>query len=129
MRVARTATGLFTASVLDGTTTNRNSAAVLCAGFTEFTLFLTMLSAGVGTHVIQFIPQFSLDGTTWFSYLQDIWASMYFEDTVMATVITEAYSGKVKGDRFRLRIVGTNTSSSLTFTVSASVLFRKPQRA
>jgi hypothetical protein len=105
-------------------TTSLNSEGVVSSGFREFILYFTMVSANTPTR-IQFIPQFSNDaGTTWFSYLQGPWASMMFEDTVMATAITECYSGPVFATRFRLRTVATGTTSTNTFRITASVEFR-----
>lgn len=104
--------------------TSLNSEGVVCSGFREFLLYLTMVSANTPTR-IQFIPQFSNDvGVTWFSYLQGPWASMMFEDTVMATQITECYSGAVLASRFRLRTVATGSTSTNTFRITAAVEFR-----
>ena len=117
-------TTLLDGVVFNDVLSSQNSGQVDCAGFREFVLYLTMLSASTPTD-IQFIPQFSNDGgTTWFSYLQGPWASMFFEDAVMSSEITEAYSGLVVGRLFRLRAVATGTTSSATFTVTASVEFR-----
>lgn len=126
---------LCTRLILNDVTTSYNSGEVPCRGAREFILYLMMVSAGVSTQIMQLIPQFrslapAVDMPTtaqtqgWYSYLQDIWASMFFEDTVMATEVAECYSGKCLGDVFRLRLVGTNTTATNIFTVSAAVEFR-----
>ena len=115
---------LLSAQVFDNVTTTKNSSGVDCRGYREGLLHLDMLSTLTPT-TIQFILQFSDDGgTTWRSHLQGPWASMFFEDTVMASQIYEAYSFPVVGKLFRLRAVAVGTSATLKFTVTAKVEFR-----
>ena len=117
-------TNLANPQIFDDTQADFNSITVDCSHFREFILYLGMVSAGTPT-TIQFIPQFSDDGgTTFFNYLQGIWASMFFEDTVMTSAIGRAFDGKVVGRLFRLRIEAVGTTAVNTFTASADVEFR-----
>lgn len=122
-RLVSPLTTLLNAIVFNAATTSQNSDGVDCAKWDWFSLWLTMQSANTPT-TIQFIPQFSNDdGTTWFSFLQDMWAAAFWEDTVMATQINEVYYGRVVGNDFRLRAVAVGTTATNTFTVTAKVQF------
>ncbi len=117
-------TTLIDDTTFDDTTTSENSAKVDCDQWKKFTLYLDVDSAGVGVHIIQFVPQFSDDGgTTWYTYKQGFFASLYYEDQDTADGITECFSGDCAGRDFRLRVVATGTSATLTFTVTAKVEF------
>jgi hypothetical protein len=112
-------TAILSTTVLDDDPTFVNSNSLDVAAFREIIVYLTMLSASTPT-TLQWIAQFSDDGgTTWYDYLQGPWASMFFEDTVMTSTITEAYSVPAMGRLFRLRAVATGSDGSKTFTISA----------
>ena len=117
-------TTLIDAVTFDATTTSKNSDKLDVDEWEHFLLFLDVDSTGTGDHIIQFIPQFSDDGgTTWYSYKQGLFASLFYEDVDTASGIKECFSGEVAGRDFRLRAVATTTSSSLKFTVTAKVEF------
>ena len=122
-RVRSKAALLLDAVLFNDSLTSQNSAAIDCSGFRRFRLILTMVSDNTPTD-IQFIPQFSNDGgVTFHSFLQGLFASLFFEDTVMSSEITEVYSGEVNGSSFRLRVVATGTTATSTFKVTARVEF------
>ena len=117
-------TTLVDAQVFDNVQTAYNSAKVDCDQWKHFLLYLDVDSTGTGDHIIQFIPQFSDDGgTTWWTYKQGLFASLFYEDQDTASGILECLSGDVVGKDFRLRVVATTTSATLKFTVSAKVEF------
>lgn len=107
--------------VLDDDPTSYNSAAIEADPWTNFLLFLSVLSSGTPT-TVQFVVQFSDDGgTTWYDYVQGLFASLFYEDTDTASVLTECFSGKVHGHDMRVRAVGTGTDGTDKFTISAKV--------
>ena len=114
---------LLDALAFNAQVTSRNSDAVDCEGYRKFALYLEMLSAGVPT-TIQFIPQFIDDEGNWFDHLQGLFASLYYEDTVMTSVIREVFHGEVVGDSFRLRAVAVGSDATNTFTITAKVRFQ-----
>ncbi len=59
----------------------------------------------------------------WHTYKQGLFASLYWEDTDVANVVQEMFSGECAGREMRLKITGAGTSSSAYFTISASVEF------
>lgn len=116
-------TTLVSAQVFDDVQTAYNSAAVDCSAFRHFLLFLDVDSTVTPTD-IQFIVQFSDDdGTTWYSYKQNLFASLFYEDQDTASGIKECFSGEVAGRDMRLRVVATGTTSANKFTVTAKVEF------
>ena len=117
-------TTLINAITLDDDPTTYNSTGVKCHGFRRFLLFLDVDSTGTGDHVVQFVVQFSDDGgTTWYSYKQALFTSLFYEDQDTASGVKECFSGEVAGRDMRLRAVGTLTSTTLKFTVTAKVEF------
>ena len=117
-------TTLVNAQVFDDTQTSYNSANVDCDDHKHFLLHLDVDSTGTGDHIIQFVPQFSDDGgTTWYSYKQGLFASLFYEDVDTASGIKECFSGDVAGRDMRLRVVATDTSATLKFTVTVKVEF------
>lgn len=107
--------------LLDDDPTSYNSDAVAVDPWTDFLLMLSVLSANTPT-TVQFIVQFSDDGgSTWYSYLQGLFAALFYEDADTATVVRECFSGKVQGRDMRVRAVGVGTGASDTFTVTAKL--------
>ena len=89
--------------------------------FRFFALYLRLKSASTPT-TIQFIVQF-LEPTSglWHTYNQGIFATLFYEDTEVATEIQECYEGICLGTAMRIRAVGVGTTSSATFTTSIAV--------
>lgn len=109
--------------VFDADPTSYNSEKQDCDHYRRFLLFLNIDSTNTPT-TIQFIPQFSDDGgTTWYDYVQGIFASMFYEDTDVASGIKECFSGECAGRDFRLRAVAVGTDGTNTFTVTAKIAF------
>lgn len=109
------------AVVLDDDPTSTNSDTIAVDPWTDFLLFLSVLSAGTPT-TVQFLVEFSDDGgTTWYSYVQGLFAALYYEDGDTAAVKTECFSGKVHGRDMRIRAIAVGTDGSNTFTVSAKL--------
>lgn len=107
--------------VLDDDPTSTNSSTISADPWTDFLLMLSVLSSGTPT-TVQFLVQFSDDvGTTWYTYKQGVFASLYYEDGDTASVVTECFSGKVHGRDMRVRAVGVGTDGSNTFTITAKV--------
>lgn len=116
---------LLSAVVFNAVTTAQNSSSLDCSKFRRFLLMLQVLSASTPTD-IQFSVQFSDDGgTTWWTYKQGLFASLYYEDQDTATVINECFDGEVAGRLMRLRTVATGTDATKTFTVTAKIELRK----
>ena len=116
-------TTLVDGEVFDDAQTVYSSAAVGCHGFRRFLLFLNVDSTSTPTD-IQFIVQFSDDGgTTWYSFLQGLFASLFYEDVATASGITECFSGEVAGRDVRLRVVATGTTAVNKFMVTAAIEF------
>ena len=107
-----------------GATATRISRDVECGPFRRFVLYVRVKSTGTGTHIVQFVVEF-LDRWSglWHTYNQGLFASLYYEDTVTATEKDDCFEGFCLGRRMRVRLVGTNTSASLYFTVSVAVEF------
>ena len=114
---------LFDAVVVNATLT-RISKDVRSSPFRRFALYIDVDSAGVDAHIVQIIVEF-LNPITgkWHSYLQDVFASLFYEDTVTADGVQEVFTGLVMGDSLRVRLVGTNTTASLTYTLNIGVEF------
>lgn len=118
-------TTLHNSAVLNATTTAINSGAVVSDGWREFALLMQLSSSGSPT-TIQIIPEFSDDGgTTWYQLLEGVWASMFFEDTLLANTIRRVFTGPVVAGLMRVRIVGSGTTASNTFTATIKVVFRR----
>lgn len=112
---------LIDAITLDDDPTSYNSSAQAVDEWRHFLLYLDVDSTGTPT-TVRFILQFSDDeGTTWYSYLQGLFASLYYEDQDTASGIKECFSGDVVGRDLRLRAVGTGTSASNSFTITAKL--------
>lgn len=114
-------TTLIDAVVLDDNPTAYNSASLDCSLYRRGLLHLSLLSTSTPTD-LRIILQWSPDGgTTWFDYKKDELVSLFYEDQDLATAQTEVYGFDVLGRLLRVRIVGTGTTSSAKFTVTAKV--------
>lgn len=112
---------LIDAVTLDDDPTSYNSAKVDVELWEHFLLYLDVDSTGSPT-TVQFIVQFSDDGgTTWYSYLQGLFAALYYEDVDTASGIKECFSGEVQGRDIRLRAVGAGTDANNSFTITAKL--------
>ena len=107
-----------------GALATRISRDVECGPYRRFALYLRLDSTGTDTHVVQVIVEF-LDPQSmkWHQYNQGPFAALYYEDLDTATEKDDCYEGFCVGRRMRVRLVGTNTSASLYFTVSVAVEF------
>lgn len=116
-------TTLLNAVVFNAATTNQNSAQVDVEPYRRFTLYLQVDSTLAPT-TIQFLVQFSPDGgTTWHTYKQGLFASLFYEDTDVASTVYECFSGECAGRLFRLRAVAVGTDATNLFTVTAKAEF------
>ncbi len=123
---------LFDAQVFNDVTSEVNSledgafAAVLpSGGWDGYDLFLNLDSDNTPTD-LEFFVEFSPDGgTTWFHNAQDMFASLIYDDTVVASGLRQVFRGEVAGAEMRLRAIGTGLSSSNTFTFSAFIQFKR----
>lgn len=106
---------------IDDDPTSYNSATIEADLWQNFLLYLDIDST-LSPTTLQVIVQFSDDGgTTWYSYFQDLFASLFYEDTDTASGITECFSGQVQGRDMRVRIVGVGTDATNYFDVTAKV--------
>ena len=110
--------------VVVGAVITRISDPVETAPFRHFTLYLRIKSTGTGAHVLRAVLEWLEPASgLWHAYNQDLFASLYYEDTATATEVDDVFSGDCVGREMRVRLVGTSTTSSLYFTVSAAVEF------
>ncbi len=116
-------TTLMSAKVFNATVTTFSSASVDCSRFKRFLLHLDLLSTSNPT-TIQFKVQFSRDaGVTWSDYKKDEFASLYYEDTDLATEQYECFAGEVAGRLFRITAIAVGTDAGKLFTVTCAVEF------
>lgn len=118
--VNRTAiTAILASTQLDDNPTSVNSDSLDVSLCREILCYLTMDSTLAPT-TLQWIAQFSDDGgTTWYNFLQGIWAAMFFEDTEVASGVTYCFSCPAVGRLFRLRAVAVGSDATNFFTVAA----------
>lgn len=123
---------LFDGQVLDDDPTTVNSvddgafANILPSGsWDEFDLILQLDSTLAPTS-IEFFVEYSPDGgTTWMHYAQGLFASLIYDDTVVASGLNQVFRGIVAGENMRLRVVGLGTTADNFFTFSASIQFAR----
>jgi len=73
---------------------------------------------------VQFQVQFGgKPGGRWHTFKQGLFASLFYEDQDTSGGLAECFLGDVAGRVFRLKVIGTGTDASNTFTVSAAVEF------
>jgi hypothetical protein len=115
---------LIDAITLDDDPTEYNSSGLDCSGFRKFLLYLAIDSTSTPT-TLQILVQFSDDGgTTWWTLTQEPFAALFWEDADTATEINECFTGECAGRLMRIRAVGTGTTSSAKFKVTAKVELR-----
>ena len=112
-------TTLHSAVRLDDSPTSANSANVDCDGY-RGAWILCDIDSTLAPTTLQIIAQFSEDGgTTYWDYVEGVWASLFYEDTVVASGITHAYHLPLEGiDDFRIRIVAVGSDASKYFDVT-----------
>ncbi len=123
---------LFDAQVLDDDPTEVNSfndgpfnQSLPSGGWDEFDLILQLDSTLVPTS-IEFFIEYSPDGgTTWFHYAQGLFASLIYDDTVVAAGLNQVFRGVVAGEAMRLRAVALGSDATNFFTFSASIQFAR----
>ena len=123
---------LFDAQVLDDDPTTVNSvdngafAAPMPSGtWDEFDLILQLDSTLAPTS-IEFFVEWSPDGgTTWMHYAQGLFASLIYDDTVVASGLNQVFRGIVAGENMRLRVVALGSNATNFFTFSASIQFAR----
>lgn len=96
---------------------------VQCAGFRRFLLYLYIDSTSTPTTLHIEVEFLNPRTGKWHTYKQGLFASLYYEDTDVASGVYECFSGLCAGREFRLKITGAGTTSSAYFTISASVEF------
>jgi len=107
--------------VLDDAPTQVVSDALPVEDYRRFALYLRTKSASTPT-TVQYIVEFLEPRSgVWHKYNEGVFASLYYEDTAVATEQDDIYTGYCLGRALRVRAVGTGTTSSATFTVSAAV--------
>ena len=105
-------------------TTEQISDGVNCWEYREFLLYLELDSTNTPTTLqikLQYRERWS---SNWYTYKQGLFASLFYEDTDVASIIRECFSGPVLGREIRITLTGVGTTGSATFTVSAALEFR-----
>src|SRR3990167_2764088 len=107
--------------VLDDAPTAYTSRSVQTEDYRRFALYLRTKSASTPT-TVQYIVEFlEPESGVWHKYNEGVFASLYYEDTAVATEQDDIYTGYCLGRAPRGRAGGAGTTSSATFTVSAAV--------
>lgn len=113
--------------LIDGAVVNdtnpRYSDSVECAPFRKFGLYVNIDSTLAPTTLrieVEFLDRWS---GKWHSYKQGLFASLYYEDTDVASGVAECFVGDVLGRAFRVKLTGVGTTSTAYFTVSIGVDF------
>lgn len=107
--------------VLNNVNTSLASGPINVARGREFALFLRLASSGTPT-TLQVIVEFrEWWSKRWHKLDEGVFASLFFEDTELATEIDRLYTGRVVAEEMRVRIVGSGTTAANTFTVSAAI--------
>ena len=104
---------------LDDDPTSYNSDAQDSDGYSGTWVLVDIDSFGQPTD-IRLIAQFSHDGgTTWWDFVEGLWASLYWEDTATADGINQAFNLPLGGiDTWRIRAVATGTDANNYFDVT-----------
>jgi hypothetical protein len=112
-------TTLINAIRLDDDPTSYNSAAMDVDGWSAVWILIDIDSTLAPTD-IRILAQFSHDGgTTWWDFVEGLWASLYWEDTDTASGLLSAFLLPLGGiDTFRIRAVGTGTNAGNFFDVT-----------
>lgn len=113
---------LFDDKVISNTT-EQVSDAVDCGPYRHFALYLDIDSTSTPTTLqikVQFLDRWS---GKWYTFKQGLFASLYYEDTDVASGVQEMFQGMCAGRAMRVTLTGVGTSSSAYFTVSVAVEF------
>lgn len=107
---------------LDDDPTFVNSAAIDSDGWSAAWVLISIESTLAPTD-IRIVAQFTDDGgTTWWDFVEGLWASLYWEDTGTATEIRRAFLLPLGGiDNFRIRAVATGSDAGNFFDVTVRV--------
>jgi len=104
-------------------TTEHKSDGIECGAFRKFGLYLTMKSTSTPTTLqikVEFLDRWS---GQWCTHKQGPFAALFYEDTDLATLTSESFSGDVLGRAMRVTLTGVGTTGTEYFTVSVSVDF------
>jgi hypothetical protein len=104
-------------------TVERISGDVECAPFRKFGLYVFLDSTLAPTTLqvkIQFLDRWS---GRWHTYKQGLFASLFWEDTDVASGVSEAFVGDVLGRAVRVTLTGVGTTGTAYFDVSVSMDF------
>lgn len=99
------------------------SEAVHCGAYRHFRLSLDIDSTSTPTDLRIEVLFLEEQTGKWFTYKQGFFASLYYEDTDVASGVQECFSGDCSGRAMRIKLTGSGTTSSAFFTVSAAVEF------
>ncbi len=111
------------AAQLDDDPTTVTGAALNCAGYRYFTLYLD-LDATLTPTTLELIVEFSEDGgTTWYEHRQGLFAALFYEDTEIVSGLKEVFQGDVLGQDVRVRGVAVGSDATDFFTVTAKMEF------
>lgn len=105
-------------------TVEKVSDGVNCQAFREFLLYLDLDSTSTPTNIrikVQYLDRWT---GKWHTYKQGLFASLYYEDTDLASGIQECFSGEVMGRDIRVTLTSVGTSGSAYFTASVAIEFR-----
>jgi hypothetical protein len=91
--------------------------------YRNFILYIHVTSEGEPTDIV-FEVQFSHDNVTWYKYMNDFFGDLRYEDTATASPgLYESVSALCAGRYMRVKITGTGTASSDTFTATVYAEF------
>ena len=110
---------LINAIRLDDDPTSYSSAAQDSDGYAGAWVLIDIDSTLAPTD-IRILAQWSHDGgTTWWDFVEGLWASLYWEDTATAAGILQAFNLPLGGiDTWRIRAIGTGTDANNYFDVT-----------
>ena len=101
----------------------RISDGIECGAFRKFGLYLKLLSTSTPTTLqikVEFLDRWS---GQWCQYKQGPFASLFYEDSDLTSVIGECFTGDVLGRALRVTMVSVGGTSTKYFTVSVGVDF------
>lgn len=109
--------------VLSAAPTSFTTQGVPVQAFRNFTLYLRILSASTPTTIQFFVEFLEPRSGLWHRYVQGLFASLIYEDTITATEINEVFSGDCAGREMRVVAVGVGTDATKKFTFSIAAEF------
>lgn len=104
-------------------TVERISDGVPCAPFRKFGLYVFLDSTTTPTTLrvkVQFLDRWS---GLWYTYKQGLFASLFWEDSDVASGVAEAFVGDVLGREMRVTLTDVGGTSTKYFDVSIAVDF------